>query len=182
MRAYVTSCGEKTAQNVVEELERIGFEVVHLSDREPWINKYKTFISLAIENGDEYCVRIDADTIPNDNLLKAFGEFKKSGKVMGQALTYGLYANNLIDSVCFYSREALLIAVDNLNKLEIDRPESYVWRLPKVNKSVINIKEVVGFTSFFQDRVHLMRHYSHKSERGQLNKFNFDLAIKLLDL
>ena len=65
MIAYVFSIREKTTDLCVRVLKQNGFKVMLLDGMESIGDKYKRFIEMA----DEDCIKIDADIIPNSNII-----------------------------------------------------------------------------------------------------------------
>lgn len=180
MKAYLCSSGEKTTQICKEQLEKFGFEVVMLDEKESWKDKYLRFINTA----DDDCIRIDADIIPN-GLVKIFAEqiTKEHFYLMGQCYGYDFYKNGFgVIGITYYSKEGLDIIRENLDKIDWRRPEATAWRLPKINNRTFSNTEVCGMHGFFQTYEDLKMHEEHKLERKQIDEFDFVLAKKLLKL
>lgn len=179
---FLTSCDEKTAGIAKDQIIKLGFYIVHLDKKEEWFDKYQRFIRLASNAPYDYFIRVDADVILNKNIKTAYQNFLASGALFGQANTFSFYANDLVDSVCFYSMESIKIISDNITKLDPDRPETSASRLPEINHKKISLPETVGMNSFFQNNAHFTRHLNHKKDRKQMSHYDFDLATKLLNL
>lgn len=184
MNAFVTSIGEVTTEIVVWQLERLGFEVSLLDGVEPWFNKYRRFIDKA-HALNKPCLRIDADTIPNRNIIDVWGQFVRSGNsiLMTQVNGYDFYRNNVgVISPLLYKPTAIEIIRNNFDKIDKFRPETSAWRLPQINRKTATISNVVGFHGFGQLLADLERHEKNKDLRGQISDFDFEFARKFLDI
>lgn len=178
MKAYVTSIGEWTTEICCEQLRRFGFEVVLLDGVEPWWDKYQKFIKMA----DEGCLRIDADVIVNENIRDIFKALTL-GALMIQCKGYDFYRNDIgIISPIYYSERALKIIKENLDYLSPQRPEATAWRLPEINPFTATCDLVIGMHGFFQDRTAFDRALKNKTDRKQIEGYDFELADKLLKL
>ena len=178
MKAYVSSFGEKTTELCCSQLERFGFEVVLMDEKEEWHKKYKRFIQIANED----CLRIDADVIVNEK-IKQLG-VGLSKRVWIESFTlYDLYRNGLFQgSPIYYKTEALDFLKKNLDRITPLRPEASALRLKGINEHKYqNDIIVVGMHGFFQDDETVKRAKSNKEQRGQTG-FEFDLVNKLRNL
>jgi hypothetical protein len=177
MKVYITSIGELTTKICKWQFERLGFDVVLLDKIEPWLEKYKSFINTAKGN----CLRCDADTIINKNILnfnyKNFPEY-----LMITFQGYDFYKNN-IGSITpiFYRKEALEIIKNKIDKLDCNRPETSAWRFPEIVEKTLTLDMIVGFHGFFQDSITFNRAIKNKVERKQFENYDFELAKKLND-
>jgi hypothetical protein len=175
MKAYLCSIGEKTTELCQEQLAKFGYEVILLGDKEPWYEKYKKFVFMA----DEDCIRIDADVIPNKNIVH-LDDFACN---MVQGQTYDFYKNGVgVTSPVLYRKEALEIIKKNWHLVGKNRPETDASRIPEVNKSFHTCDWVVGIHGFLQNREDLERHWGNKIARGQIKDYDFELATKLQNL
>ena len=183
MKAYVTTIGEKTTDICCEQLKKFGFDVLVLRGDEPWLDKYKKFIISALQNvGDEGCLRIDADVVPNKE-IKEVGMEAPNDALISVYTLYDLYRNGLfLGSPIFYKKEAIEIIKKNLDKLNPLRPEASACRLPEINDKKFFSEVVVGMHGFFQDDIVIMRARQNKEARGQIDKFDFELVEKLVKL
>lgn len=179
MKAFLTSVGEKTTQICREQLEKFGFSVVMLDEKESWEDKYKRFIFLA----DDDCIRIDADIIPNENIKKINEEIEwAENPLMIQFEGYDFYKNNKgIIGLTYYTKQVLEIIKNNLDKIDWRRPEATAWRLPEINKKVYTSNLIVGMHGFFQDRETMARAKQNKVDRKQIEDYDFELVEKLLN-
>lgn len=170
MKTYLCSIGEKTTSICKWQLERFGYEVIMLDEKEPWLDKYKKFLSLAKED----CLRIDADIIPNKNIEV----FNNKDLFLTKAYVYDFYKNNIWPiSPVYYSKEVLDYFKDKEIK-DLNRPETYLWRL--INKKTNVIDKVVGIHGFFQEKIDMIRGLNNKIDRGQLDDENIDLIRKFI--
>jgi hypothetical protein len=179
MKAYLTTIGEKTTDICKKQLERYGFDVVLLKKQKNWIDKYIDFITVATED----CLRIDADVIVNQNIKKV-NTYANSGEVLLVGFTlYDLYQNGLfLGSPVFYSTKALEIMKNHLDKINIDRPEASMSRIPEINPYYIVDSAIVGIHGFFQDKETVLRAKENKIKRNQMYKYDFELVNTLMNL
>jgi len=170
MKCFLTSIGERTTELCRWQLEKLGFEVVLLDEKESWIDKYKKFIFMA----DKDCLRIDSDVIPNKNIKKLVSDCW-----MVQAKTYDLYRNDVwFTSPVFYSKEAIDLIRLNFDLLDKNRPETSAWRLIPKDK-LKNLDIIVGIHGFFQDKETIERAKQNKINRGQIQDYYFELVEKI---
>lgn len=132
-KAFVFSIGERTTDLCCELMQRYGFEVVLYQDDTTLWDKLKRFYTEALETEDTKFVRIDADVIPNRNVLKLVKDMDDyqwvcasgydwyrqdrgavSIHVMTRAIVYG----------CLWYIES---AKDKV------RPETHLWRNLEIN-------------------------------------------------
>lgn len=183
MKAYLTSIGERTTEIAKQQLQRFGFHVEVLGGEEAWLAKYRHFIELAAAKNED-CMRIDADVIVNKCIMHVLMMPQiKNDWLMVQCQGYDFYRNNTgIISPVFYKASALKIIKSEFSKLDPKRPEASAWRLKQINPHTYTSPLIIGMHGFFQDHKHLKRHLEHKEQRRQLEEYDFDLALKLLDL
>jgi len=174
MKAYLTTIGEKTTDICRWNLERFGFEVIMLNKLESWIDKYKNFINIA----DENCLRIDSDVLVNKNINDCL---LLGDKDMVQFQCFDIYRNDIwVTCPVFYGKTILQIIRNNIEKLDLYRPETSAWRLPDVlphTKSYVD--KVYGSHGLFQDEETMKRAYKNKQDRNQLDQYDFELINKL---
>ena len=167
MIAYVTTIGEQTTDLCVWQLQRLEFEVVVIDGMEPWVLKYRRFITAAKAYGGP-CIRIDADVIVNADFVVELSRMPGSSYIMAQWQEYCLYKNGLTHaSPVWYAHEALEIIHSNLENLDPIRPETSAWRLPEINEQTKTWDGIVGFHGFFQDQAAIARAKHNKQMRGQ---------------
>lgn len=124
MRAFVFSIGESTTELCVEQLEKFGFDVVLWQDSTPlWKKLYKLYWQ-----PDEEIVRVDADIIPNENILELINIDDDCW--WHCASGWDLYKNDIAPiSIHYMKQEALVAARDYISRGKDElRPETYVWR------------------------------------------------------
>lgn len=154
MKAYLCSIGESTEQVCRTQLERFGFEVILLNEKEPWIDKYTKFLNMASED----CIRIDADIVPNKHIKV----FENCGAFIAKAQLYDIYRNEIWPlAPIYYSKEALEKIRNTSWAVDIDRPETGVWRL--FQKRTLRINVVVGVHGFWQSKEDNKRVLKNKS-------------------
>jgi hypothetical protein len=177
MKAYVTSCGERTVDICIGQLKKFGFEVVHLSKEQPWAEKYKQFIACTNED----CIRVDADVIVNEHIKMFCDWAERSGNYMCQASIFDLYRNKAWPGQpVFYKASVFPIIRKQLDKLSTLRPETWAWRLPEVNAHTETYEDiVVGLHGFFSGPEAIERAKKLKEARGQINEYDFELVTKL---
>lgn len=178
MKAYVCSIGEATTELCCEQLERYGFEIVLLDEIEPWINKYKKFITEA----NESCLRIDADIIVNKNIqeIKEFCNSYNTDKKMIQFSYWDYYKNDIgIGNPIWYSRDCLSLLKANINKILEFRPETSAWRLPEIVDETETNELVVGIHGIAQKELHIENAKDNKIKRKQINDYDFDLVNRI---
>lgn len=167
MKAYLCSISESTEQVCKYQLEKYGFEIVLLNEKEDWLTKYKRFLNMA----DEDCIRIDADIIPNKHILK----LANCDKFIAKAHLYDIYRNETWPlAPIYYSKEALK-ELKNIQITDEIRPETFAWRSFPVEKTSV-FETVVGLHGFFQDRKDIDRVINNKNG---LDNLELDLVGKL---
>jgi hypothetical protein len=178
MKAFITSVGERTTDICIERLNYFGFETVVFRKQETWWDKYKHFISQA----SEPCIRVDADTIINANIIPALLDIDPE-KYMVQFHYYCLYSNSVrIGCPVYYNEKALEIIKRNLGTLNHERPETFAWRLPEINNGHnFTDPSIVGIHGFYQDVETIIRAKNNKLIRKQ-DGFDFELALNLANL
>lgn len=130
MKAFVFSIGERTTNLCIEQMEEMGFEVVLFQDRTTSLwEKLKKFYQSFLESGYETAVRIDADIIPNKNVLKLIAI--KDQCLWHSAVGWDWYSQNRQSiSIHHLKREAAEICLDNIELAKNKpRPETFLWRL-----------------------------------------------------
>lgn len=168
MKAFVTSIGEKTTSLCVNQLKRLGYDVVLLDRNEPWVTKYKRFLELA----DNNCLRVDADVIVNENLsLKNLEQITKiyQDRLMIQFQIFDLYSLDIrVGQPIYYHKAVFKKIKENLGSIDSKRPESWAWRLPVVNKNTSSCEDrVCGVHGFWQTNDDMARAIDHRKERDQ---------------
>lgn len=178
MTGYVCSIGEPTTGVCAQQLQKFGYKVIILDEKESWPEKYKRFIDDAFGNQYEFVLRVDADVIINAKML-FFNHTLYND--MTQFHGYDFYKNDIgIMSPVIYSKRAIEFIKRNFNKLDLRRPEASAWRLLEKNKGEVHTSEqVVGSHGLYQRPEDIKRHKQHKIDRKQIEDYDFDLVESL---
>lgn len=157
MKAFVFSIGEKTTDLCVELMKSYGFEVILYQDQTSLWEKLKRFYTEALETDDSHFVRIDADVIPLTNPIKMHNYY-------GWTCASGFDWYKLNDgAISIHKIDRNIIGLC-LDKIELaknqNRPESYLWRLPEVNK----------YTEVEETRVWGIHGYGQTDQRDRIKK------------
>lgn len=129
MKCFVFSIGEKTTDLCCELMREYGYDVVLFQDDSSLWYKLKKFYYEALISNEQEFIRIDADIIPNRNVLKlentgwqcASGyDWYKQDK---GAISVHLMDRTIID-LCYKKIKAAE---------EMVRPETFLWRQPDIN-------------------------------------------------
>ena len=134
MKAYIFSIGEPTTGLCFDLMEKYGFDVqlVYNETSSLW-DKLKYFYTKALETPDNAFMRVDADIIPNKNVNRLVDDFIHGWSC---ASGYDWYKQDRgAISIHVMDRATIKKCLDNIggakNKV---RPETYLWRLPEVNR------------------------------------------------
>jgi len=175
LKAYVTSIGERTTKLCIEQLIKYGFDVVVLDEDEKWIDKYKRFIKLA----DEDCLRIDADTLVNENAMLIGIDIKSDEYYIAHSY-YDIYKNNIsLGGPVFYTRRALKIIRENIDLISEQRPETSAVRLKQFIGHQGRRAMVIGIHGLGQDEEAIQRAIQNKEMRGQMKEYDFEFIDKI---
>lgn len=172
MRAYVFSIGEKTTDLCCELMKEYGFEVILYQDNSFLWNKLKRFYTEALATNDQWFVRIDADIIPNRNVLKLDG-----GKGWQCASGFDWYSQDRkAISIHKMNRAVIEKCLKHIDEArDVNRPETYLWRLPEVNP-------LTSIQSDFNSGIH---GYGQKDQRDRIKHLKYvrnqDYDWSLLD-
>lgn len=181
MKALVTSCGEKTTAVCIEQLKKLGFEVMNDDRRIPWHKKYRDFIEVMAQEPADV-LRVDADVIVNEKVADAL-MFGERGYLMAQFQIFDFYKNDLsTGQPVWYSKHVFPIIKKHLKHIDHLRPETWAWRLAEVNNDTVSIGGVAGMHGFFQDEETMKRAKENKFARRQESNYDFELAEKLFNL
>lgn len=176
MKAFVTSINEPTTDLCIWSLERNGFEVVLLKRWDSLAEKLADIYSQA----DDDFVRVDADTVPNQNLTEPALRAAADDRLWWvQFLTYDWYKQDTTHGgVQFIKKEALPALRANIkDSLSLERPESQMYRL----KEFHNPRRcdwnpcIMGITNYKND----MRRVREVKERRLQWDYDWELAEKL---
>lgn len=178
MKAFIASIGEPTTELCVWALERQGFEVHLIEDKETSLaDKLEQIYQQA---GDDF-IRIDADVIVNKN-IKNLVLPKDVWWV--QAKCFGWYSQDIVNGgVQLISKKALPYLRDNVAMSKRhERPETYLYRIPEFHnpRRCVSIDMICGLHGYKQTDID--RVIATKERRGQLDNYDFELARKLNEL
>jgi hypothetical protein len=130
VKAFVFSIGEKTTDLCVELLKEYGFEVVLYQDKSSLWEKLKRFYTEALESDDEKFMRIDADIIPNRNVLRLTGA---DGWECASGFDWYSQDRKAI-SIHVMDRFVIRQCLENIYEAQDKvRPETHLWRHEDVN-------------------------------------------------
>jgi len=175
MKAYITTIGERTTDLCIEQLKKYGFDVIVLDENELWINKYKRFIKMA--DGD--CLRIDADTLVNENAMLIGIDVKPEEYYIAHSY-YDIYKNNIsLGGPVFYTRRALEIIKENIDLISEQRPETSAVRLKQFVGHHGRRAMIIGIHGLGQDEEAIQRAISNKQMRGQMKEYDFEFIKKI---
>lgn len=176
MKSYVFSIGELTTELCCEQLKRLGFDVVLLQDNTTLQEKLKRFYTEAIESGDEFAMRADADIIPN-NRVKHLKIPQGKGWVCANGFDWYKQDRGAI-SIHMLNKETLkkcLAQIDNA-KGEV-RPETFIWRHPTINPYTCVSNEYNYGLHGYGQRGQRERIKALKYARGQ--EYDWDLIERI---
>jgi hypothetical protein len=161
MKCFVFSIGEPTTELCVELMESYGFEVVLYQDDTSLWDKLKRFYTEALESEGNHFMRIDADIIPNANVKKL-----TNARGWKCAVGYDWYKQDRgAISIHVMSRNIIKKCLEHIEEARDKiRPETYLWRLPEVNKST-------GLAENFSCGIHGYGQKEHR-ERIKTLKYN----------
>lgn len=160
MKCYVFSIGEKTTDLCCELLKEYGFDVVLYQDKTTLWEKLKRFYTEALASDDYQFMRIDADIIPNRNILML-----NSGKGWQCASGYDWYKQDRgVISIHIMERPIIEKCLAHIEEAKHQvRPETYLWRLQEVNP-------FTGIQSEFNSGIH---GYGQKDHRERIKELKY---------
>lgn len=173
MKAFVFSIGERTTDLCVELMKEYGFEVVLYQDQTSLWEKLKRFYTEALESDSDAFMRIDADIIPNRNILN----LKSRGWTCASGYDWYKQDRGAI-SIHMMTRHVVEECLKHIEEAKYEtRPETYLWRLPTVNKWTNILDEFnCGIHGYGQkeqrDRIKELKHV-----RGQ--KYDWELLDRI---
>jgi len=134
MKVWVFSIGESTTELCCELMERYGFEVVLLQDATTLWSKLKRFYTEALASEGDMFMRIDADIIPNSNVKVVNGHNSRYPFWQCSAGFDWYKQDRGPISIHYMNRAAIGLCLKDIDKAEHEsRPETFVWRLTKLN-------------------------------------------------
>lgn len=170
MKCFVFSIGERTTDLCVELLKEYGLEVILLQDKTTLWEKLKQFYTQALETDDYFFMRVDADIIPNRNVLRL-----NSGSGWNCASGFDWYSQDRkAISVHVMERPIIEKCLVHIEEAKDQvRPETYLWRMPEINPyTSIEVDFNSGIHGYGQ-RDHRKRIKDLKHIRGQ----NYDWEL-----
>lgn len=174
MIAYVTSIGESTTEACNWALNRQGFKVNLVSGESSLWEKLK-FI---FENETEDFLRVDADTICNQNITELV---QQTDLLWYQGLTFDWFKQDVTHGgVQFIRKEAIPIVRKHIDEARNEeRPETYLTRLQEFYdpRTFGTFEKVCGMTGYKQtdkDRVK-----QTKLRRNTFGDYDWELAERL---
>lgn len=178
MIAFIFSIGEKTTPLCMQLLKEYGFETRLFQDETTLWEKLKRFYTEALETDQTHFMRIDADIIPNRNVIRlaniADGWTCASGydwyKQDRGAISIHVMERHIIEKCLKHIEEA---------KDKI-RPETYLWRLPEVNPSTRIMDEFNSGIHGYGQKDHRERIKHLKHVRNQA--YEWDLLDRIESL
>lgn len=176
MKIWVFSIGENTTDICIHLLESYGFDVqlIYNETSSLW-DKLKYFYIKALESGDEYVMRIDADIIPNQNVSKLAEE--KGNWLCATGFDWYKQDRGAI-SVHKMHRDVVKECLDNIELAEKEtRPETFLWRLPSVNPQTKIIESYGCGIHGYGQQNHRERIKQLKHTRGQ--KYDWQLVERI---
>ncbi len=177
MKAWVFSIGEPTTELCVKQIERAGHDVTLLQDDTNLWRKLWTFYNQALETGDEECMRVDADIIPNDNVVNFKNE---SGWTA--AFGYDWYKQDGGSiSIHIMKREIIELCAKHIQSAKYkNRPETWLWRIDEINPHTkVSDQGIFGVHGYSQTG-HRDRIKKLKQSRGQ--EYNWNLVQEIESL
>lgn len=175
MIAFVFSIGEKTTPLCLKLLNEYGFETRLFQDNTTLWYKLKRFYTEALETDETHFMRVDADIIPNRNVLR----LAEKARGWSCASGYDWYSQDRkAISVHVMERHIIEKCLRHIEEAEDKiRPETYLWRLPEVN-SYTNIQDEFncGLHGYGQQD-HRDRIKELKYNRNQ--KYDWDLLDRI---
>lgn len=129
MKCFVFSIGEKTTDLCCELMREYGFEVILYQDQTSLWEKLKRFYTEALATKSDAYFRIDADIIPNRNVLR----LQSIGWTCASGFDWYSQDRKAI-SIHMMTRPIVEKCLEHIEEAkEENRPETYLWRLKEVN-------------------------------------------------
>lgn len=171
MKAFVFSIGEKTTDLCCELMKEYGFEIILFQDDTTLWEKLKRFYTEALQTKSDAFVRIDADIIPNRNVLK----LQTRGWTCASGFDWYSQDRKAI-SIHMMTRPIIEKCLEHIEEAKHEvRPETYLWRLPEVN-------EWTNIEDSFNSGIHGYGQLDHRERIMELKHIrNQDYDWKLLD-
>lgn len=176
MKCYVFSIGENTTDLCVELMREYGFEVILYQDGTTLWEKLKRFYTDVVDSGDEWAMRIDADIIPNRNVVK-LSEMKDTSWSCASGYDWykqdrGAISIHLMNS--WVIKQCLENIYEARDKI---RPETYLWRLEDINVHTDVVEEFSCGIHGYGQQNHRERIKQLKHNRNQ--KYDWQLLDRI---
>lgn len=176
MKCYVFSIGERTTHLCCDLMRKYGFDVELLyNDQTSLYDKLHTFYQQAYDSGDEFVARIDADIIPNRNVIKLAEEAKGWTCAVG----YDWYKQDRgAISIHIMERKIIKKCLDHVMEAKNEiRPETYLWRLKGINRHTRILNRYSCGIHGYGQKDHRTRIMELKYNRGQ--NYEWDLIERI---
>lgn len=176
MKAWITSIGEPTTDLCRWSLERLGFEVEVLESDSLLGNKLKWIY----DHSDEDFLRIDADVVPNKNVLRLIKDQPNAWWVQGQV--YDWYAQSVINGgVQVIRKVAIPFLRDEIYRhIRAERPETEMYRLEQFHnpRRCLSSEIVCGVHGWGQNDLDRVK--ETKLRRSQYENYDWELAERMI--
>ena len=186
MKAYLFSIGETTEDLAKWSMERLGFEVVLIKDKNTkFYEKYQEFLRLA--KGEEWVVRYDADMVITKNfkqIAESYIKIYNGDKQWFQFYLFCFLRYERVNGVHLIGKKVIDEGqkyLDNFFK-EYSRPETEFFRTPEVNPLTLTVNETVGIHGLKQNQKDIDRVIEQKKERGQFKHWDLELIQKINEM
>lgn len=179
MKAFVTGIGESTTDLCIWSLERQGFKV-HLIENKD--SSLRDKLSIIYNSTNEDFLRVDADVIVNKNVKKLVNN-SNTMCWWFQAKTFDWFKQDWTwGGVQFIRRPAISALKDNIDNVVGDRPETTMYRLPAFHdpRRCGTVDLICGIHGYKQNDVE--RVIEVKANRNYFDDFDFELAMRLDEL
>lgn len=176
IKAFVFSIGEKTTDLCCELMQEYGYEVILYQDDKSLWQKLKRFYTEALDSKDNAFIRIDADIIPNPSVKSLGVDYPELWEC---AWGFDWYKQDLgAISIHYMPRTIIETCLENVEEaLDHNRPESYLWRIPNINKNVYIDETILRGVHGYGQKNHRERIKSLKQSRNQ--EYDWDLLDRI---
>lgn len=142
-------------------MQEHGFEVILYQDQTSLWEKLKRFYTEALQSDGIWFCRIDADVIPNRNVLKLTG-----GKGWQCAVGFDWYKQDRgAISIHIMNRGVIEECLKHIDEAKDElRPETYLWRLSNVNP-------ITSIQGDFSCGIH---GYGQKDQRDRIKELKYN--------
>lgn len=179
MKAFITSIGEPTTELCEWSLERQGFETVLVKG----FDSFNAKLEFIYNEAEDDFIRIDADVIANRNVHRLIKECPQEVWWF-QSMSFDWWKQDIgYAGVQYIKKECLAIIREHISDVHhIDRPESFMYRLPEFHnpRRCISSDLVCGLHGFAQNDIERVKKLKRK--RGQIKDYDFELAEKINEI